>query len=108
MWRQIGEGIYFFAASQTERRTAGQEERDVGANVRGDIRELRRLDGYAPEVGQRHQGRRRIGAASAEPRLQWNLFVELHDEVANRTASPQRSPQCLGGAPDQIGAVKRY
>src|SRR5262245_395884 len=40
MRRQVGKRINFLATSKTECGAAGQKERDVGADVRSDIREL--------------------------------------------------------------------
>src|SRR5262245_16914073 len=106
MARQICKRIHLLATSEAERSTARQKKRDVRANVPGNIGELRRFDRHAPEVRQRHQGGRRIRAAAAKSRLQWNLFIELHDDVSNRAGSAKRSPQRLGSTPDQVRVIK--
>jgi hypothetical protein len=53
-------------------------------------------------------GTRHACASATEPRLQRNLLLELHDDIANGAAAPQRSPQRLGGAPDQVRVIERH
>ena len=73
--RRIGQRIEFFATAETEGGSAVEEERDVAAELGGDVRK-RSAEGVLPaRTGQREQDGGGVGGASAQARSHGNVFL---------------------------------
>lgn len=71
----------FTATSANGRFAFVDKKRDIAAELRGELGELRIRDIDRKEFAQRQQDRRRVAAAAAETRPDWNPFFEGHGDT---------------------------